>query len=194
MRGIYIIKFSIYPDMYKIGKSKNIDERIAGFRKSEIMLGDVELCYSKEFENHSKAEKDIHELLKEYRCKDNKEFFKGNLEEFIKVIDSLDPENYKIIEKEKRTTQISEHVWSYLDDIREACKQHNTNELFEQRITALEENNELLAEAFHEEVKITGKLVRRILNLEAKIEMLEKRINDIDKYREAYQEYEFKSV
>lgn len=67
MSGVYIIKFDIYPDIYKIGKSKDIDSRYKQFKQNTSILGDVKLIYSKEFEDYSKAEYDIHLALKDYR-------------------------------------------------------------------------------------------------------------------------------
>lgn len=98
MKGIYIVEFDIYPGIYKIGKSKNIDLRFKQYQNNTIILGEVKLLYTKEFENFSKAEKDIHNLLKDYRVKENREFFKGDIEEFIKIIDSLNSEDYKMTE------------------------------------------------------------------------------------------------
>lgn len=97
MSGVYIIEFDIYPGLYKIGKSKDIDMRFKQYKNNTIVLGEVRLLYSKEFEDYSKAEKDIHNLLKDYRVKDNREFFKGDIDELIKTIESLDSNNYKII-------------------------------------------------------------------------------------------------
>lgn len=97
MSGVYIIEFDIYPGLYKIGKSKDIDMRFKQYKNNTIVLGEVRLLYSKEFEDYSKAEKDIHNLLKDYRVKDNREFFKGDINKLIKTIESLDSNNYKII-------------------------------------------------------------------------------------------------
>lgn len=102
MKGIYIVEFDIYPGLYKIGKSKNIETRVKQFQNSTVLLDGVKLLYCKEFENYTKAERDIHTLLKEYRCKENREFFKGDLQYFISIIDSLNSADYKIDTKEKQ--------------------------------------------------------------------------------------------
>lgn len=97
MSGVYIIEFDIYPGVYKIGKSKDIDSRYKQFKQNTSILGNVKLIYSKEFEDYSKAESDIHLALKDYRVQENREFFKGDAQEFIKVIEGLNSEDYKII-------------------------------------------------------------------------------------------------
>lgn len=197
MKGIYVIKFSIYPGVYKIGKSKNIEERINGFKKSEIMLGNVELCYSKEFEDHTKAERDIHELLKEYRCKENKEFFREKLENIIQVIESLDPEKYKIIEN-KNTKNNIEISTNALEHIQQMVNNQNINEYLSNRIETLVLNDDRLLSLLEKEHNFTNNLsdnfkellkcnlilANRVVELERKVANLEIRINDIDQCRD----------
>ena len=87
MSGIYIIEFDIYPGIYKIGRSKNIEKRFEQFKNNTAILGEVRLLYSKEFINPVAAEKSIHEILKKFRYQKNREFFKGDVEQFKEVID-----------------------------------------------------------------------------------------------------------
>lgn len=137
MKGIYIVEFDTYPGLYKIGKSKNIEERVRQFQNSTILLGNVRLLYCKEFENYTKAERDIHALLKEYRCKENREFFKGDLEYFISTAESLNADNYSCVDKDKesRPIEVSDRALIYLLQLQ---IQQLTN-----RIVELEEKEKL---------------------------------------------------
>lgn len=96
MQGIYIVELEMCPGIYKIGMSSDIDKRIKSFKTDSIVVGEVHVHLKEPFKDYVKAEKDIHELLKEYRMSDNREFFKGDLSHFIKVIkdykNKIDPE------------------------------------------------------------------------------------------------------
>lgn len=87
MKGVYIIEFQIYPGMYKIGRSKNIENRYNQFKTNTAILGEVNLLYYKEFSNEKLAEKSVHQILKNYRFQKNREFFKGDLDYFKSVLD-----------------------------------------------------------------------------------------------------------
>lgn len=88
MKGVYIIKFEIYPGIYKVGCSKNIEKRFQQIKNDSIILGKVELLYCKKFANYKKAEKEIHKKLKKYRVQENREFFKVNWKIIKTIIDS----------------------------------------------------------------------------------------------------------
>ena len=187
MKGIYIVKFDIYPGLYKIGKSKDIEERINGFKKSEIMLGNVELCYSKEFEDHTKAEKDIHKLLENYRCKDNKEFFKGNLKEFIDVIEALDSDNYKEKEKKNKNITVSEEALEY---IQKEINRQNDSEYSKyciEKLTVIEGKiinllgnqiyrTDTLSNCFDRLLNCITTLTNKVFELECEIEKLKSKV------------------
>jgi hypothetical protein len=93
MKGVYIIKFEIYPGIYKVGCSKNISKRVQQFKSDSLILGNVELLYRKKFINYKKAEKEIHEKLKQYRVQENREFFKIDWRRIKSIIDSIS-DNY----------------------------------------------------------------------------------------------------
>lgn len=75
---IYIIKSNLY---YKIGKAKDIKQR---YKDIEITNPDIELIYSKEFENYHKIEKDLHKKFKEKHYKG--EWFKLNSEDINLIL------------------------------------------------------------------------------------------------------------
>ena len=89
MRGVYVIEFDIYPGIYKIGCSGNIQNRLKSFKKDSAILGEVKLVYKKEFVDYQKAEKEIHEILDSFRVQKNREFFKLELKEIIETIESV---------------------------------------------------------------------------------------------------------
>ena len=87
MSGVYIVEFDIYPGIYKIGRSKNIEKRFEQFKNNTAILGDVKLLYQKEFRDPVAAEKSIHQILSDFRYQKNREFFKGDVEQFKQIID-----------------------------------------------------------------------------------------------------------
>lgn len=92
MKGIYIIEFDIYPGIYKVGCSNNINKRFKQIKKDSILLGAARLVYSKEFKDYLRAEKEVHYLLNSYRVQQNREFFKTDLQIIKDTIDKINPE------------------------------------------------------------------------------------------------------
>lgn len=153
MKGIYIVEFDVYPGLYKIGKSKNIEVRVKQFQNSTVLLDSAKLLYCKEFENYTKAERDIHNLLKEYRCKDNREFFMGDLQYFINIINSLNSDDYRVKDKEEQketTAALSNTAMIYL--LQMQIDQMN------KRINILEERERMLYTCFKELMPILKEL------------------------------------
>ena len=161
MKGIYIVEFDIYPGLYKIGKSKNIEARVKQFQNSTVLLDSVKLLYCKEFEDYTKAERDIHNLLKDYRCKENREFFKGDVQYFINIIDSLNSDDYRVEDKEEQkdtTIALSNTAMIYL--LRMQMDQMN------KRIYILEERERMLHTWFKELIPIIKELANRCVKNE----------------------------
>lgn len=159
MKGIYIIEFDVYPGLYKICKSKNIEARVKQFQNSTVLLDSAKLLYCKEFEDYTKAERDIHNLLKEYRCKENREFFKGDLQYFINIIDSLNSDDYRVKDKEEQketTVALSNTAMIYL--LQMQIDQMN------KRIHILEERERMLYTCFKELMPILKELANRCTN------------------------------
>lgn len=92
MSGIYVIQFDIYPGIYKVGCSGNINKRVKQIETDSILLGKAKLVYSKEFKDYLRAEKEIHNTLQSYRVQQNREFFKVDLKIIKEVIDQINPE------------------------------------------------------------------------------------------------------
>lgn len=156
MKGIYIVEFDVYPGLYKIGKSKNIEARVKQFQNSTVLLDSAKLLYCKEFEDYTKAERDIHNLLKEYRCKENREFFKGDLQYFINIIDSLNSDNYRINNREEQketTIELNNTAMIYL--LQMQIDQLN------KRIDVLEEREKILYTCCKELIPIVKELANR---------------------------------
>ena len=89
---IYIIfneVFNYYGDnVFKLGKAMDIEKRLSGYTTSYIDNTEVkflsELC-----SDYSLAELIIFDRLKSSRIKQNREFFRGDLQEFIKEIEDV---------------------------------------------------------------------------------------------------------
>ena len=89
---IYIIfneVFNYYGDnVFKLGKAMDIEKRLSGYTTSYIDNTEVkflsELCC-----DYSLAELIIFDRLKSSRIKHNREFFKGNINDFILIIEDV---------------------------------------------------------------------------------------------------------
>ena len=182
MSGVYIIEFDIYPGVYKIGKSKDIDSRYKQFKQNTSILGNVKLIYSKEFEDYSKAESDIHLALKDYRVQENREFFKGNVQEFIKTIENLNPEDYKILkntstdiennkesEEEEDFNPNFKEIASILPDVIDVRIPNYTKHILHllAEINLIGDNTQKLLEVTNGLINITGTLIKENAHLYA---------------------------
>lgn len=75
-------------DSYKIGCTKNVKNRLGTFRTSYLKPCEVKFI-SKKVNNYKKFEQKCFDALKNYRMASNREFFKGDLNVFINIIESL---------------------------------------------------------------------------------------------------------
>ena len=75
-------------NVYKIGCSKNPNIRIKDFRTSYVNPPVLKYLSNK-VDNKLETEKIVFEKLKDYRIKDNREFFKLELKEIINTIENL---------------------------------------------------------------------------------------------------------
>lgn len=124
MKGVYIIKFEAYPGIYKVGCSKNIAKRFQQIKSDTLILGNVELLYSKKFINYKTAEKEIHQKLKKYRVQENREFFKVNWKTIKTIIDSTQDKNIILNNLSKRNTTDSIFIWMLTN-----CYRKDLNEI-----------------------------------------------------------------
>ena len=109
---IYIIfneVFNYYGDnVFKLGKAMDIEKRLSGYTTSYIDNTEVkflsELC-----SDYSLAELIIFDRLKSSRIKQNREFFRGDLQEFIKeiedVVKKVNDKSITVREKQQKKRQ-----------------------------------------------------------------------------------------
>ena len=90
MKGIYVVRLpEMEENIYKIGCSKDLDQRLKSISKNTLRMSPAEIIYTKEFERYRAAEKEIHKILNEYRIQTNKEFFKCDKDLIIQTIDNI---------------------------------------------------------------------------------------------------------
>lgn len=94
---MYTEAFNYYGEnVYKLGMTQDIKHRMCCYATN--FLDDcVFLATSKEYSNYLMAENILFHLLKEYRIKDNKEFFKCKVNIISKAFDDITNMNKKII-------------------------------------------------------------------------------------------------
>jgi hypothetical protein len=92
---IYCLSNKVFPNLLKIGKTKN-DPII---RIKQLYTTGVPLPFTLEFakkvKNHHLAEKNIHILFKDYRYTHNREFFEITKEIVFKEFEKIDGEYYE---------------------------------------------------------------------------------------------------
>ena len=101
MKGIYVVRLpEMEENIYKIGCSKDLDQRLKSISENTLRINCAEIIYIKEFEKYRSAEKEIHKALNEYRLLKNKEFFKCDKDLIIQTIDNINvpKEDAKITE------------------------------------------------------------------------------------------------
>ena len=125
MSGIYVIQFDIYPGIYKVGCSSNINKRVKQIKSDSILLGKAKLVYSKEFNDYLRAEKEIHTILSSYRIQTNREFFKADLQTIKAAINQIDPEMY-LEEYNRVVRNTTEMIFAWL---LKNCYKQETDEI-----------------------------------------------------------------
>ena len=89
---IYIIFNEMYKfygeDVYKIGKAVDINQRINAYTTSYVQPVEVKFL-SESCKNYTLAERAVFSILKNYRIRSKREFFKGNIQVFIDTIEQV---------------------------------------------------------------------------------------------------------
>ena len=88
---VYVATTAVYEKdkIYKIGKSYNSKKRIDNMNTGRIPSDEMYLCHVGECSDALKAESYIHTVLKEYRVSNKREFFKLDIDEIIKTVDTV---------------------------------------------------------------------------------------------------------
>ena len=98
---LYNPMFDKYGECYKIGQTRDIAKRMVQYTTSYPEKCELKYC-SKYLSNYKLAERVVHKILKDERISNNREFFKGKLEDIISLIDEVcnykKEELYNIIE------------------------------------------------------------------------------------------------
>lgn len=114
MKGIYVVRLpEMEENIYKIGCSKDLDQRLKSISENTLRINCAEIIYIKEFERYRSAEKEIHKALNEYRLLKNKEFFKCDKDLIIQTIDNINiPEKDITIAKDCVTHSVPQDIYA----------------------------------------------------------------------------------
>lgn len=112
MEYIYIVKNEAFPQMVKIGRTKNIQQRL--MELNQIIPTQWELVKSYEVENSAYTEKFIHNALSNTRVREDREFFSTLGMDIVVSVDVLVADadhfyakrRFKSVEKIDSFTQI----------------------------------------------------------------------------------------
>ncbi len=131
---VYVLSNECMPDIYKVGyTTKSVKGRIEELSRSTS----IPMPFKEEFSFYAldveRAEKLMHEALKEYRISQTKEFFKVDLETIEMKSMCLYPDYHSIIRKIAEDTQLTgeyyyKHTFkSFLDQNLDALKEEEFN-------------------------------------------------------------------
>ena len=88
---VYVATTALYEkeQIYKIGKSYNSKKRIDNMNTGRIPSDEMYLCHIAECKDALRAESHIHTVLSNYRISNNREFFKADIHDIIKIVNSV---------------------------------------------------------------------------------------------------------
>jgi hypothetical protein len=83
---IYILSNEAFPDLFKIGKTKNIEDRVRQLSSHSGVPISFEVYYACEVIDSAKVEKSLHDAFADYRINPRREFFKINPERVLPIL------------------------------------------------------------------------------------------------------------
>ena len=83
---VYVLSNPAMPDIVKIGKTKDINQRLSSLYSTGVPLP-FKCVYAKEVENMGYAEEKLHAGLGSRRVNEKREFFKISEDELIHLFD-----------------------------------------------------------------------------------------------------------
>ena len=95
---IYILTNPTIPDLVKVGKTNNLEERVRSLSSHSGVAVPFEVYYSCEVVDPDKVEKHIHEGFGDHRVNPKREFFRINPERIVAIL--------KLVEKRDTTPQV----------------------------------------------------------------------------------------
>ena len=73
---IYVMSNPSMPNLYKVGRTNNLETRRCDLSSPSGIPTPFKIIYSARVEDAENAEKAVHDSLKDYRVRKNREFFK----------------------------------------------------------------------------------------------------------------------
>lgn len=86
---VYILSNEAFPDLFKIGKTINIEDRVRQLSGHSGVPIPFEVYYACKVADSSKVEKSIHDAFADYRINPRREFFKINPERVLPILKLL---------------------------------------------------------------------------------------------------------
>ena len=86
MSIVYVLANPSFPDFIKIGRCKDIDQRLASLSSNTALPLPFECVFACTVDNPKTVEKALHETFRQYRVNPRREFFRMSPEPVIKLL------------------------------------------------------------------------------------------------------------
>ena len=86
MSIVYVLANPSFPDFIKIGRCKDIDQRLASLSSNTALPLPFECVFACTVDNPKTVEKTLHETFRQYRVNPRREFFRMSPEPVIKLL------------------------------------------------------------------------------------------------------------
>ena len=145
---IYVLSTDIQ-NVYKIGKTKSIDQRLRGLQTGNV--NDIQILYEYKTSNNTLLEAIVHYILERYKC-NNREHFKCNLEYIKKIIifigDMMDTlkSTYEIIDINNIIDKFNDKINIHIDNNDYLTKKYNKKYIDNETNTEIIDNNKITKE------------------------------------------------
>lgn len=90
---VYILTNPVFPDLVKIGRTKNLEERVRSLSSQTGVPVPFEVYYSCTVDDSKKVEKHLHDGFSDHRINPRREFFRINPERVLSILKLVEIED-----------------------------------------------------------------------------------------------------